>query len=303
MPTTEIQTEIQWLEGVALDTEHELSLNHFDSRVVEPNHMNLSVLKSEKFVIAVEAPSGKFKLFQIVCGRDGSIFVPFPYYKHSSAQLTERTLNGGQKYPSDLNVAGPLTMHHVKYTHHMDGEAHFSQHGKILTKIRRRANSLQAYSGHLFTVQLQGLSDFEQVKDGDLHKSGRLLVCGRLPSEPASLKLVAHVYSAAELAQRMVSRDDSGPWIRTVRDQKEYAAALLAVGDNANPTARILTLSFEDIPTVFLNQPSGFCFLGGFDAPETAFDHTQDTSFLVLLSPAGDDPSAIARQFGSVDLT
>jgi hypothetical protein len=100
----------------------------------------------------------------------------------------------------------------------------------------------------------------------------------------------------------MLTRDDTGPWIRVIRDQKEYGAALLGVGDGSDATARILTLSFEEIPTVFPDQPSGFCFIGGFDAPQTAFDHNQDTSFLVLLSPAGDDPSAIARQFGSVDL-
>lgn len=65
--------------------------------------------------------------------------------------------------------------------------------------------------------------------------------------------------------------------------------------------ARILTLSFEEVPTVFLNQPSGFSFIGGFDAPETAFDHNQDTSFLVLLSPAA-NASEMSTQFGSIDL-
>jgi hypothetical protein len=46
---------------------------HRSSRAID---MNLSVLSSELFVIAVEAPSGKFKLFEIICRRDGSIFVP-----------------------------------------------------------------------------------------------------------------------------------------------------------------------------------------------------------------------------------
>src|SRR5439155_17026711 len=142
--------------------------------------MNLTVVKKEIVVIAVETPSGTFKLFQIVCRRDGSIFVPFPYYKNSSAQLIEGTLIGGQQYPSDLNVSGPLTTHRVKYTHHADGEAHFSQDGKILTRVRRRANPLQSYSGHLFTVQLQGLSDFQLAKDRDLRKHGRGLVFLRL---------------------------------------------------------------------------------------------------------------------------
>ncbi len=172
--------------------------------------MNLNVLRSEKFVVALETPSGKFKLFQILCGRDGSLFVPFPYYKHSSAQLSQETMEGGRKYPSDLTVTGPLTMHRVKYTHHPDGEAHFSQDGKILTKIRRRANSLPAYDGHIFTVQLQGLSDFQPLKERDLSKSGRQVVCMRLSSEPTSLKLVAHLYSATEIVKRMAFPTE--PW-------------------------------------------------------------------------------------------
>jgi hypothetical protein len=193
-------------------------------------------------------------------------------------------------------------MHHVKYTHHLDGETHFSQDGKILTRVRRRADALPVYGGHLFTIQLQGLFDFQQMNDGDLRKAGRKVVCLRLPSEPASLKLVAHLYSAAEVVRRTVLQEDTGPWIRVIRDQKEYAAVLLAAGDSADATARILSLSFEEIPTVFHDQPSGFCFIGGFDAPKTAYDHDQDTSFLVLLSPAGGDLSEIVRQFGSVDL-
>jgi hypothetical protein len=103
---------------------------HRSSRAID---MNLSVLSSELFVIAVEAPSGKFKLFEIICRTAAS---SFPYFKHSSAQLFSGTLRGGQQYPSNLPVGRPLTMNRVKYTHHVDGEAHFSQDGKIVTKVR-----------------------------------------------------------------------------------------------------------------------------------------------------------------------
>lgn len=263
--------------------------------------MELGVLASKQFVIAVETPSGRFKLFQIICRPDGSIFVPLPYYKHSSAQLFTGTLNRGRAYPSDLPVGGPLTMNRVKYAHHVDGEAHFSQAGKILTRVRRRANSLHAYSGHIFTVQVQGLSDFEIARTTDLNRAGKLLVYLRLDSEPTSLKLVAHLYPADELARRMAFPMDAGTWIRVVRDGKPYAAVLLAAGDANNKLARILTLSFEEIPQVFTDQPSGFSFMGGFDRPERAFDHDQETSFLMLISPAG-DPDEVLRKFGSVDL-
>jgi hypothetical protein len=264
--------------------------------------MKITALGSRQSVVAVETPSGKHKLFQIIVGRDGSIMVPFPYYKHTSAQLIEQTINAGGQYPMNVNVRGPLTMHHVKYTHHLDGESHFSQDSKILTKVRRRANALGTCSGHRFTVQLQGLTDFEAVHDRDSRQKDRTVVLAQFPSEPTSLKMVAHMYSAAELSRRFVG-SEAGPWIRTVRDNKQYLAVLLAVGSPGNPTARLLTLSFEEIPPAFSNQPSGFSFMGGFDAPETALDHGKVTSFLLLLSPAPPDTSQIVRQFGSVDLT
>jgi hypothetical protein len=198
--------------------------------------------------------------------------VSFPYFKHSSAQLAEKTVEADLKYPLDLDVAGPLTLHRVKYTHHVDGEAHFSQDGKILTRIRKRGNSFQVYSGRLFTVQLQGLSDFQELKDGDLRKkrqTGSLLA----PVVRTNLsKLVAHLYSAADVARRSAFTTDAGPWIRVIRDEKPHAAVLLAVGDRVNPTGRILTLSFEEVATVFPNQPSGLSFIGGFDAPERALE-------------------------------
>jgi hypothetical protein len=209
--------------------------------------MNLSVLRKEKFVVGVEAPSGHFKLFQILCGRDGSLFVPFPYYEHSTAQLIEHTLRAGQ-VPSSVNVCGPVTLHHVKYTHHLDGEAHFSQHGKILTKIRKLANPIQGYGGHLFTVRLQGLPDFERVTDRDRRKTDRMLVSLAMPSEPASLKLVAFLYSKSAFVRGIARRDDVGPWIRVVRDQRAHRVAILGVGDQADPAGRLLLLSFEEIP-------------------------------------------------------
>ncbi len=192
-------------------------------------------------------------------------------------------------------------MHHVKYTHHADGEAHFSQQGKILTKVRRRSNPLNVHEGHLFTVQLQGLSDFEQMKDNESKKGGRQIVSVRVDREPPSLKLVAHLYSVSELSKRMIAGTDQGPWIQVIRDGKPYIAAILAVGNN-DPVSRILTLSFEEVPQVFPKQRSGFSFIGGFDAPTTAFNHEMDTSFLILLSPASENPSEIVRKYGSVDL-
>ena len=261
--------------------------------------MKLNVIRTKKAVVAVETPSGKYKLFQILFRPDGSILVPFPYFAHSSAQLAEGTLKAGQTYPVNYTVKGKVTLHRVKYTHHSDGEAHFSQDGKILTRIRKRANPLHTHIGHLFTVQLQGLSDFQRVQDRDLRANDRKIVCASFGSEPASLKLLAYLYAGPDFLRRTKLRSDAGPWVATAKDGKLLLSILFALDDSAN---RVLALTFEEIPSTFPNQPSGLSFIGGFDAPEIALDHKRDTTFLVLLSPAGLDPSLAAAEFGSVDL-
>jgi hypothetical protein len=48
----------------------------------------------------------------------------------------------------------------VKYAHHRDGEAHFSQTGRVYTHVRKRSVPLNEQIGHLWTIQLQGLNGF-----------------------------------------------------------------------------------------------------------------------------------------------
>jgi hypothetical protein len=54
-----------------------------------------------------------------------------------------------------------LASHLVKYSHHPDGRAHFSQDDKVRTVIRRQSVPLYEQQGHIFTVLIQGLRAFE----------------------------------------------------------------------------------------------------------------------------------------------
>jgi hypothetical protein len=65
----------------------------------------------------------------------------------------------------DLTPGGKIASHAVKYAHHPDGEAHFSQDGKVLTAIRRKAVPLDAAAGHLFTVHVVGFAAFKTLTD------------------------------------------------------------------------------------------------------------------------------------------
>jgi hypothetical protein len=57
----------------------------------------------------------------------------------------------------NIECGGKVTSHLVKYSHHPDGRAHFSQDGKILTAIKRQSIALDRQNGHMFTLYIQGL--------------------------------------------------------------------------------------------------------------------------------------------------
>ncbi len=263
--------------------------------------MNLTLLKGELFVIAVATPAGRFKLFQIKFKRDGTILVPFPYYKDPSAQLIEGRLKADQTYAGGLTVCGPVSTHRVKYSHHIGGEAHFSQDGKILTRVRKQANSLPHYGGHLFTVQLQGLADFARLVPRDERDRKRTVVCLEYPNDVVALKFVAHLYSMSQVARMVFSSGKSGPWLKFVADGKVRLGVFLYVGELQGTGHHVLSLSYEQIPSATTTGSSIFTFMGGFDHFSTALDHSKDTTFLMLISPAGRNAAEAAYQHGTVD--
>jgi len=119
--------------------------------------MLLNPLESEKFVITFQGKEKKHKLFQIFFLKDNSICVDFPYYKNTTGIASEVTLEPEIIYPTNITLGetGKTTSHLVKYSHHNDGEVHFSQDGKVFTKIRRKACPLENVNGHFFTVTTQ----------------------------------------------------------------------------------------------------------------------------------------------------
>jgi hypothetical protein len=262
--------------------------------------MTLTALSSPFYVVGVETPSGTYKLFQIICKKDGTLLVPFPYYKHASAQLIQGTLKAKTSYSNGLTVAGPVATNRVKYTHHPNGEAHFSQDGKILTQVQKRANSLPDYGGHLFTVQLQGLHHFAQIAQRDVQRSDRMYLSLRYAAELTSLKIVARLNSLAQFRPSLpTSNSNPSPWFRLQAKNRVLPAVLLSTG--LQPEPQLLSLSFEEVSPVSPGKESILTFTGGFDRPAIALDHSQDTTFLMLISPAGDDLSQVIKKFGTVD--
>jgi hypothetical protein len=190
-------------------------------------------------------------------------------------------------------------MNRVKYAHHMDGEAHFSQDGKVQTRVRKRANLLNDCAGHLFTVQLQGLHDFAKFSDSELRKRRRMYVSLRYSYELSSLRIVAHLYSVEQFRRKfLITNSNGSAWFRMCVERKTLPAVLLS---KKQPSLHLLSLSFEEIPPVSPRTESIFTFIGGFDHPSLVLDGSKDATFLMLISPAANDPTLAAEQLGSVD--
>lgn len=124
--------------------------------------------RSEKYVVAVEIGQHRYKILQIIFGeKDGSLFVNFPYFKYARGIVSVVTFPRGSSHIAQLSLelGGKVTSHRVKYSHHPDGVAHFSQDGHVFSVVRKQSIPLAKAEGHVFTVQLQQAEAFESASE------------------------------------------------------------------------------------------------------------------------------------------
>jgi hypothetical protein len=157
--------------------------------------------RAERIVCAVTVGGGCYKVAQIVFQkRDGSVFVTFPYYEHSNGLVSYAKL-AAHSSQLDLKPGGKVTSHLVKYAHHPDGEAPFSQCGKVLTQVRKTAVRLDEAGGHLFTVHIVGWSEFKATSELEMARgptARRTLLNFDFGTEtPRGIKIVGRLYTEA----------------------------------------------------------------------------------------------------------
>ncbi len=86
--------------------------------------------------------------------RDGSIFVMFPSFAHNEGFVGELSMKAGAQSASyGLAESGKVAGHLVKYSHHPDGKAHFSQDG--LEERKSRDNPFLWIIGNLTCLQFR----------------------------------------------------------------------------------------------------------------------------------------------------
>jgi hypothetical protein len=255
------------------------------------------------WVVTLTADGHRHKICQIVFGKDGAFYLTFPYFKHTKGLLAEATVDGppGAETLIDLAKKGKVASHLVKYSHHSDGEVHFSQHGKIKTVVRRKSVPLAEQQGHIFTLIIQGLRAFEGVsaaKENAMSSKRTTLTFGITDRFPKAVRIVGRWYWIEDLPvdprPPMV-----GPQIKAV-DPDGIAHNAFIVG---NPHDKKHVLVLTCIPQDSISPAHDLMmFMGGFDLSSKIRNSKNPTGFLTFLYPA-DDYDELKRRLGSVDYT
>jgi len=209
--------------------------------------------------------------------------------------------------PAQLSMepAGKCTSHLVKYSHHPDGRAHFSQDGKILTRVKRHSLPLASVSGHLFTANIQGLTGFSKAKEPrDSLTPGpeRTNINFEIGDTPLqAFKIVGRYYLVKQLSMGSVGTPSAqvGPVVPLKDRDGKFVMGFLVGSPYSSDALIVLSAA----TTAQLNDRADptLIFSAGFDDHATACDPASSSSFLVMMYPV-DSFEELAARIGSVDL-
>lgn len=258
---------------------------------------NVDAIRAERIVCTVRAGQVRVKAFQIVFHKDGSFFVSFPYFRHRTGILSASSIpaNGSRESQVNLEYGGKVTSHLVKYSHHVDGRAHFSQDGKIFTSIKRQSIALDKQHGHIFSLLIQGLSALDPAKD-ELQSTKRAAIEFAM-EPPAAIKFVGRWFDVN--AMRFSNPTPTiGPVVPGFNPDGHRTDQIFTASPYAN-AHHVLAISCIPMPALG-PEPEIFLFYGGFSSREIMNDPTKEAGFLAFLYPVVDSEK-LRERLGSVD--
>src|SRR5712692_1249370 len=192
---------------------------------------NIDAIRCERVVCVVKAADLRAKAFQIVFGEDGSLFITFPYFRHRTGILSASAIpaTGTRQSQVNLEQGGKVTSHLVKYSHHTDGRAHFSQSGKIITAIKRQSIALDRQHGHIFSLIIQGLHALDvahAVKDTGTSPKRGVIDFQIEPSE--AIKFIGRWFDVNKMRFNNPTPTIGPTLLMTDPDRKQINACMVA---------------------------------------------------------------------------
>jgi hypothetical protein len=240
------------------------------------------------------------KVLKVQFQKDGSIFAFIPQFARSDGIVARVQLASGLSYPTSIQLPefGKVTTHIVKFSHHPDGRAHFSQDGKVLTAVKRHAAPLSTQKGHLFTLQVEPLSALPRPRASDRTFT---LTVNFVPDTPRALKVVAIRQPASNVRVHGNFDGSSTPVVMEI-DGELRQCFVIAPPEGHEFDSHTLILAVTEAPFVSTNSDPSLIFLGGFDDTVVSLDHSKDTEFLAAAYPCS-DVTELGCRIGSIDYT
>jgi hypothetical protein len=252
----------------------------------------LVALQSATHTVTITCKGVRYKLFKIFFGRRGDIYINFPYYKNPNGLVGQAILKPEATTVTLDPDCSKVTSHLVKFAHHIDGETHFSQDGKVRTEIRKKALPLDKLDGHLFTVALQGVEGFEKadiVKYDHKFSTKKCVVNFDVNIlEFEALKFVA-MWNPFDSVVSAISKDNKekriGPkFVRKSKDGTLFQGFMISPEPRNPFNGYMLSLGLTAIPKLNKTEETSLSFIGGFDQNIVNSDPSKDYSFLVFRS-------------------
>lgn len=91
----------------------------------------LSYFAARNTVLIVQTPLGTVKICRLAFGRDGSIYVSFPYCREKAGILNAINRSTVGLETIDLGEGGVRVSTDVKFSHHASGVVQFSKTGEV----------------------------------------------------------------------------------------------------------------------------------------------------------------------------
>jgi len=258
---------------------------------------NVDAIRAERIVCTVRVGQLRVKAFQVLFHKDGSFFISFPYFRHRIGLLSISSIpaTGSRESQVNLEHGGKVTSHLVKYSHHVDGRAHFSQDGKIFTTIKRQSIALDRQHGHIFSLLIQGLQALDPAQD-ELQSAKRASVEFAMES-PEAIKFVGRWFDVN--AMRFSNPTPTiGPIVPGLDSDGNRSDQIFTASPFAD-AHHVLAISCIPIPSLG-TAPEIFLFYGGFSSSDFMADTAKEAGFLAFLYPVVDSEK-LRERLGSVD--
>ncbi len=254
----------------------------------------LSYYAARECVIVLITPLAKFKVCRINFGKDGSIYVSFPYCKEKSGILSELQPPDGATGPITYNLdcGGMRVSTDTKFSHHRSGAVQFSKTGFFRKAPRRQSFPLDGPIGHVFDLNVYwpaGFDLLEKPKKKDLH-----LAFGFRDRHPVAVLINAQWRRKADiLANTDPPHGKVSPSTEVTHRESGLVRRVHFLGQPQGYPLRdhLLMITGGEVQLPTGADRTGMVFVGGWNTHEDVGDSsTPRKDALVFMYPAGGRP-------------